>query len=174
MRRPTCLAVLLFLPFVAEVSRPAGPGPCAGLLGQPFAAVLARLGPPEQGRGSAGCVRWQWPDAGGGQLQLVVHADHVVQVDERHCRGAPVAKPLPAEGFYPGQPVEELLARLGNPQLAGEAWQAPFGAVARPLEPVAKEPLADLRLGFGELRLLVSAGRVLGVEPPPPPGHGPR
>lgn len=148
------------------------------LLGKPFAAALARLGPPDRGSGLGGCVTWSWRDDQGGLLRLCVHDDHVVHVDTAHGKAALTAKPVPATGYYPGQPVAELLERLGNPQRAGSAVATVgpegIGRVPGPGAQMPAVPIADCLLVFADVRLHVSGGRVLGPEPAPSPAQGPR
>lgn len=171
-----CLAAVLIASLAALQEPAPTPGDVTGLLGQPFAAALARLGPPERGEGTGGCVTWHWRDDAGGALRLAVHEDHVVQVDAHLAKGPRTAKPCPAQGFYPGQPVAELLQRLGNPLRAGSAVAVPPGAPQHggPGAPVAATHSADLLLVYADARLLASAGRVLGPEPAPAPANGPR
>ena len=157
---------------------PAPPLSPADLLGKPFAAALARFGPPERGDGTGGCVVWWWRDEGGGYLRLCVHDEHVVHVDEHQGKGAPAVRGIPTTGFYPGQSVAELLERLGNPLRAGAAKVPAFpgamGQHAGPGTQLAAIPVADALLVFADARLYVSAGRVLGAAPLPEAGYGPR
>lgn len=148
------------------------------LLGKPFPAALARLGVPDHGRGTGGCVDWLWRDDAGGSLRLSVHDDLVVRVDASRHKGNLPKLIAPATGAYPSQPVSELLERLGNPTHAGPALTALAGPGATFLSPhAAPAPLlavADALLVYADLRLHVSAGRVLGPAPQPLPVTGPR
>lgn len=144
------------------------------LLGAPFAAALGRYGPPDRGGGTTGLVHWSWRDDAGGSLSLAVHTGIVVQVDTRLSKGEVTPRAVPATGFYVGQPVAELLQRLGNPSrvspVPAVAARTPGGPPGLPTFQVA----ADAGFWFDDLQLLVAAGHVLGKSPPPQPTHGPR
>lgn len=142
--------------------------PIAELIGRPFAAALARLGPPDIGVGTASLVRWYWNDPAGGRLSIAMHAGLVVEVDEHFCRAAVVPRATPAKGTYPGQPIDELFTRLGAPQ---RVQPAPIPRPGGPLEPAVS---AEVRFVYPEQPLLVSAGFVLGPEPAVPAASGPR
>lgn len=147
----------------------------ADLVGRPFAAALERHGPPESGAGTAGCVGWRWRDDGGGWILVSVHQDVVLHVDERHGKGAVPRRDLPAAGTYPGQPVAELLARLGAPERVTPVLPPVTARDGRPTGPGGPpQYAADLMMHYPDQRLLVAAGRVLGPVPPEPAIHGPR
>lgn len=176
-RTRSCLALGLLGVFVAVPQRPTPETSPLDLLGKPFPAALARLGVPEHGRGTGGCVQWLWRDDAGGVLQLSVHDDLVVRVDASRQKGKLAKLTAPATGSYPSQPVSELLERLGNPAQAGPALTTlgvPGGTSQSPRAPSA--PLlavADALLVYADVRLHVSAGRVLGPVPLPAPVNGP-
>lgn len=147
------------------------------LLGKPFPAAIARLGVPDHGRGTGGCIDWLWRDDADGFLLLSVHEDLVVRVDASRHKGGLVKRIAPATGAYPSQAVSELLERLGNPNHAGPALtvQGPGPTTPSPHAPSA--PLlavADVLLVYADVRLHVSAGRVLGPAPQVAPVSGPR
>lgn len=157
---------------LALIQRPASSAP-ADLFGQPFAKALEVLGPPNSGRGRADCVTWLWQGAPGEWLRLTTHADVVICVEDR-LEGPLAARPIPETGHFVGQPLAQLLERLGRPD---SAWTEPVQRSAPRMTPVTEAPtppIADVELTFGELRLLLSGGRVLGVSPKPPATHGPR
>lgn len=147
--------------------KPARP---ADLLGRPFGAAVELLGPPRLGVGTTELVRWIWDDSASGRLTLAMHAGLVVHVDETASRDAVERRPVPATGTSPGQPVAELLARLGAPQRV-------LAATGRPAHgpgPGDRAQLADVVFAYRDQRLLVSAGFVLGPEPTAPEQRGPR
>lgn len=147
------------------------------LLGKPFPAALARLGVPDHGRGTGGCVAWLWRDDADGFLLLSVHDDLVVRVDASRQKGRLTTRSAPATGAYPGQAVSELLERLGNPTHAGPARTTLTPGQASPSPHAPAAPLvavADVLLVYAEGGLHVSAGRVLGPAPEPAPVRGPR
>lgn len=141
-----------------------------GLLGQPFAAAVARLGPPDLGFGTAPLVRWCWNDPAGGRLTLAMHAGIVVHVDATAVRGAVTPREVPASGVYRGQPVAELLAHKGAPQrvAAVPAMRSGQGPGSDQGE------FADVVFVYPDQRLLVAAGFVLGPELSRPVPTGPR
>lgn len=175
-RTLSCLAVGLIATLATLPKQPATAGDPSDLLGKPFAAAFTRLGVPAEGSGTAGCVTWLWRDDGSGYVRICTHEGLVVHVDTSHKKGELTVKTAPATGFYPGQPVAELLERLGNPLRAGAAMapaDAGPGASQRP----AAGPMvavADALLVYPDARLYVAAGRVLGAAPEPAPARGPR
>ncbi|MBL8750768.1 MAG: hypothetical protein JNK78_16530 [Planctomycetes bacterium] len=140
----------------------------ADLPGRPFAAAIEFLGPPRRGVGTAELVRWIWDDSAGGRITLAMHAGIVVHVDETMSRGAVERRPVPTTGAYPGQPVAELLTRLGPPQRVAVATGRPAPG------PGDSGQFADAVFAYRDQRLLVSAGFVLGQQPPEPVPRGPR
>lgn len=141
-----------------------------GLVGQPFASAIARLGPPDVGVGTAPLVWWRWNDSAGGRLSLAMHAGIVVLVDETAARGAVERRAVPPTGVYPGQPVAEVLARRGAPQRV-----AALPPPRRDQGPGGDQGVfADVVLVYPDQRLLVAAGFVLGPEPLRPVPTGPR
>ncbi len=140
----------------------------ADLLGRPFGAAVELLGPPRLGAGTAELVRWIWDDSAGGRITIAMHMGIVVHVDETMSRGAVDRRPVPATGSYPGQPVAELLVRLGAPQRVTAATGRPAPV------PGDRGQFADAVFVYRDQRLLASAGFVLGPEPPAPEQRGPR
>ena len=106
---PGAAALLLSVAPLAEAEPP------EQLLGEPFTAALARFGPPSDGVGSDSLLRFCWRDADAGSLTLSVHCGTVVGVDTRHLRAPLLAKELPRDGIHTGQPIADVVRRLGNP-----------------------------------------------------------
>jgi hypothetical protein len=174
-RTRSCLALGLLGTIVVVPQHPAPAAHPLDLLGKPFPAALARLGVPEQGRGTSGCVQWLWRDDAGGVLQLSVHDELVVRVDVSRQKGKLGKLTAPATGSYPSQPVSELLERLGNPAQAALALGG-AGSPTPHAPPTSWVAVADVLLVYADVRLHASAGRVLGPEPQPAPSRmsGPR
>lgn len=158
---------------LALTERPAPTAP-ADLFGQPFAKALEVLGPPNGGQGRAKTVAWRWQREPGEWVRLTTCDDVVICVED-HLKGPLAARQIPESGHYPGQTLDELLQRLGRPDAA---WVEPTVRSTPRMAPVPeapKQPIADLELTFGELRVLLSGGRVLGtVRKESTEAHGPR
>ena len=173
----SCFALGLLGTVVAVPQHAASEGRPLDLLGKPFPAALARLGVPDHGRGTGGCVDWLWRDDAEGFLMLSVHDDLVVRVDASRHQGHLTRRIAPATGAYPSQTVSELLERLGNPTHAGPARTTLTPGPTSPSPHAPPAPLlavADVPLVYGDVCLHISAGRVLGPVPQPAPVRGPR
>lgn len=85
------------------------------LLGGTIEAAFAHLGLPESGHGDAGVQMWIWRDEKGTRLSASVHEGVVVRADPGLATAKLAPRAAPADGVYPGQPVAEAVARLGNP-----------------------------------------------------------
>ncbi len=171
MRFTLPLALLLAATTGTVVATPSTTTP-NDLLGRPFTVALELYGPPDRGDGTTGVVHWRWRDTAGGHMAVAVHADLILGVIDRRKGGKLHRRAIPATGHYPGQPIAELLKRLGNPDRVA-ACPPPAAGPTSP-GPGAPTIVADAILSFGKKRLLIAAGRVLGHAPMPAPAYGPR
>ncbi|MCA8977692.1 MAG: hypothetical protein KDC98_23410 [Planctomycetes bacterium] len=144
------------------------------LLGRPFATALDRYGPPDVGGGTTGLLQWRWRDDEKGWLVMAVHAGLVIQVDSSRQQGEITPRPIPATGAYPGQPVAQMLERLGSPV---RAWACPpvSATPSGPPGPHGRPTYtADAIVKYGDGEWLIAAGLVLGPVPGLEPVNGPR
>lgn len=115
------LTLLFFLAFAlclagyktpATASSSAG----AGLLGSTPSQVIDRLGAPASvGCGNCGYYFVYPSETGEPGPTIQFHDDCAYWVNPAF-KGQAAGKPLPTNGIYPGQPVHELVEKLGQPE----------------------------------------------------------
>ena len=138
------------------------------LLGRSPDDAMRALGPPSRVGGDAELQRWHWKDVDGVARTVWSHHGRIVHVD---LGGAPLPAepaPLPADRPYAGQPIDQLLGRLGNPD---RVVNHPI-----PKTPGGREVAHyDTVLVYGDDWITIGGERVLSVGSEPRPFHsGPR
>lgn len=116
----------------------------AALLGQTPKQILAKLGVPTSVRSGAQSLEFLYDQgASKSAFRVVFHADRACFVTEQ--RKAPLGEPVPNDRVYLGQSATDAIRVLGQPT----------GSVAG---------AGALQLHFGNTRLMLGHGRVLGVS----------